>query len=597
MKRESRFEGYNLASLRKDLIAGILVGVIAIPLGMAFAIASGVKPEYGIYTTIVAGTLISLLGGSKFQIGGPTGAFIPILFAIGARYGYENLLIAGLMAGVILVLMGLLRLGGLIRFIPKPVTVGFTAGIAVIIFTGQIASFLGLRGVRRHEAFLGNMHEVAIRLGTVNGYSVATACICLAVLLAAARFAPKLPGSLLGLVAATLAASLCFPGQVATIGTAYGDIPSTLPAFHVPAVTWDRIVLLIRPALLIALLGAIESLLSAVVADGMTGSRHDSNRELIGQGIANICAPLFGGIPATGAIARTATNIRSGAASPVSGVVHGAAVLLILLAMAPYASRIPLAAMAPILMMVAWNMSERKDCVRLLKTRTGDSLVLAVTFLLTVFTDLPTAVEAGLALAVLLFVKRMGEAHGVAKALPDPESVKVLPQKVSAGQDCPQIGIYNVEGPLFFGTANRFGDALPPLVPDGPKAIILRMGRVPLIDLTGESHLAEWAGRVRSAGGRLLISGIQPQPLELLKKSGLYDRIGAANFCAHTEEAILSAQSGIDRGQCSGCRHAAFRECGVLSGSEGRLRQGLTGYSRGRTAAWDWSAGIQSNEM
>ncbi|MEK3712558.1 SulP family inorganic anion transporter [Paenibacillus sp. FSL R7-0333] len=563
-----RFKGYNIASLRKDIISGTIVGVIAIPLGMAFAIASGVKPEYGIYTTIVAGILISLFGGSRFQIGGPTGAFIPILFAIAMQYGYENLLIAGMMAGVILVLMGVLRLGVLIKFIPKPVTIGFTAGIAVIIFSGQIANFLGLRDMKRHESFIDNMKEIGAHLSTINLYSILTAGVCLAVVVLGLRFAPKVPGSLIGLLCATVIAALFFSGKVTTIGSAYGDIPNTLPSFHFPVITWEKIKLLIRPAFVIALLGAIESLLSAVVADGMSGSRHDSNRELIGQGVANIAAPLFGGIPATGAIARTATNIRSGAASPLSGIIHGVVVFLILLLFAPYASSIPLAAMAPILMVVAWNMSERKEFLHLLKLKTGDSLVLAITFLLTVFADLTVAVEVGLILAVVLFVKRMGEVHRISKVLPDPSSVKVEAHMVTESHDCPQIGIYNVEGPLFFGAAYRFDHTMPELGPDQPKLILLRMGKVPLMDTTGEANLAALVKELQAAGGRLMISGIQSQPLELLKRTGLYDRIGAAQFYDHTGEAINEALGSVNPSRCRGCAHAAFRECSALSGLE-----------------------------
>ncbi len=563
-----RFKGYSIASLRKDIISGTIVGVIAIPLGMAFAIASGVKPEYGIYTTIVAGILISLFGGSKFQIGGPTGAFIPILFAIAMEYGYENLLIAGMMAGVILVVMGLLRLGVLIKFIPKPVTIGFTAGIAVIIFSGQIANFLGLKDMERHESFVDNMQEIGQHISTVNLYSVLTAVICLAVVMLGMRFAPKVPGSLIGLLFATLVAVLFFSGKVTTIGSAYGDIPNTLPSFHFPVITWERIRQLLRPAFIIAILGAIESLLSAVVADGMTGSRHNSNRELIGQGIANIAAPMFGGIPATGAIARTATNIRSGAASPLSGVIHGVVVFLILLLFAPYASSIPLAAMAPILMVVAWNMSERKEFLHLLKLKTGDSLVLFLTFLLTIFADLTIAVEAGLVLAVILFVKRMGEGHLVSKVLPDPSSVKVEAHMVTENHDCPQIGIYNVEGPLFFGAAYRFESTMPELGPDLAKIILLRMGKVPFMDTTGEANLSGLVKQLQADGGRLMISGIQPQPLDLLKKTGLYDRIGAAQFFDHTGEAINEALELINPDRCAGCRHGAFRECGALCGLE-----------------------------
>ncbi|WP_410513344.1 sulfate permease [Paenibacillus sp. BR2-3] len=569
----SRFEGYSIASLRKDIISGTIVGVIAIPLGMAFAIASGVKPEYGIYTTIVAGILISLFGGSRFQIGGPTGAFIPILFAIGMQYGYENLLIAGMMAGVFLVLMGLLKLGVLIKFIPKPVTIGFTAGIAVIIFSGQIANFLGLRDMKRHESFVDNMKEIGLHISTINMYSILTAAVCLVVVILTIRFAPRIPGSLIGLLVATVLATLFFTGKVTTIGSAYGAIPNTLPSFHFPIITWERIGSLIRPAFLIAMLGAIESLLSAVVADGMTGERHNSNRELIGQGVANIVAPLFGGIPATGAIARTATNIKSGATSPVSGVVHGVVVFLILLLFAPYASNIPLAAMAPILMVVAWNMSERKEFLHLLKTRTGDSLVLFITFLLTVFADLTLAVEVGLVLAVILFVKRMGEVHLVSKVLPDPTSVKVEAHMVTENHDCPQIGIYNVEGPLFFGAAYKFEDTMPGSGPDQPNIILMRMGKVPFMDTTGEANLAGLVKQLKGNGGELMISSIQPQPLSLLRKTGLYDTIGAEHFYEHTGDAINDALHAIEKSKCAGCRHFAFRECTALSHSDEALGQ------------------------
>lgn len=402
MNWKGRYEGYNLAALRRDLVSGLIVGVVAIPLGMAFAIASGVKPEYGLYTTIVAGILISLFGGSRFQIGGPTGAFIPVLFAVVLQYGYENLLIAGFLAGIILLLMGLLRLGALIRFIPRPVTIGFTSGIAVIIFTGQISNFLGLSGVKRHELFIDNMGELIARASTLNGYSVLIGAIGFTALLLTPKIIPNVPGSLIALLLSSAVAAFVFPGEVATIGSAFGAIPSTLPELRVPDLSLERIVPLLSPALVIAMLGGIESLLSAVVADRMTGTKHNSNRELIGQGIANMAAPLFGGIPATGAIARTATNIKNNAASPLSGVFHGIVVLVVLIAFAPYASHIPLAGMAPILMMVAWNMSERKPFVEVLKRRSAESIVLVATFLLTVLADLTTAVLTGLALYYVL---------------------------------------------------------------------------------------------------------------------------------------------------------------------------------------------------
>ena len=567
MKWSGRFEGYNADAFRKDVVSGVIVGIIAIPLGMAFAIASGVKPEYGIYTTIVAGILISLFGGSKFQIGGPTGAFIPILFGVVMEYGYENLLIAGFLAGIMLVLMGLFRLGALIKFIPRPVTIGFTAGIAVIIFSGQIPNFLGLSDVEKHESFLLNMREIVVHISSINVYSVATAAICLAMLLLTPRWFPKIPGSLIGLVVSTAVAALFFQGKVTTIGSAFGEIPSSLPSIHIPEITWDRIVYLLQPAFVIAMLGGIESLLSAVVADGMSGTRHNSNRELIGQGIANIVTPLFGGIPATGAIARTATNIRNGAASPMAGIIHGLVVLLVLLMFAPYASHIPLASMAPILMLVAWNMSERKHFVHVLKTKTSDSVVMLVTFLLTVFFNLTVAVEVGLVLAVVLFVKRMGEILKVAKVLPDPgdQREKVRAHVVTEGHDCPQISIYTIEGPLFFGAASLFEKSVLNIIHARPKVLLLRLGRVPFIDTTGESNLSSLVRDFQKGGGIVLVSGLQPQPKEVLQKTGLYETIGANRFFERTGDAIRHALSEVDVSKCAGCRHLAFRECAVLT--------------------------------
>ncbi|HBU80526.1 MAG TPA: STAS domain-containing protein [Paenibacillus sp.] len=567
MKWMGRFAGYNASAFRKDLLSGLIVGIIAIPLGMAFAIASGVKPEYGLYTTIIAGILISLLGGSKFQIGGPTGAFIPILFAIVMQYGYENLLIAGIMAGIMLVIMGLLKLGVLIKFIPRPVTIGFTAGIAVIIFSGQIANFLGLSGIEKHEDFWSNMKEIGMHISTVNIYSLLTAGSCLAVILLVPRFAPKVPASLVGLVLSTVVAAFFFEGQVATIGSSFGAIPSSLPQFHVPGITWERIVHLLQPAFVIAMLGGIESLLSAVVADGMTGSRHNSNRELIGQGIANMVTPLFGGIPATGAIARTATNIKSGAVSPLSGVIHGVVVLLVLVLFAPYASHIPLASMAPVLMMVAWNMSERRSFIHVLKTRTSDSLVLLITFLLTVFTSLTTAVEVGLILAVLLFVKRMSEMLKVAKVLPNPDHKheKVMAHMVHDGHDCPQMSMYTIEGPLFFGAADTFEKSVMDSIHRRPGILLLRMSKVPFIDTTGESNLVSILKHFEQSNGIVLFSGIQAQPMEMLKRTGLAERIAPDHMFEHTGEAIDYALLHLDHQKCLGCKHFAFRECATLS--------------------------------
>ncbi|KQL46691.1 sulfate transporter [Brevibacillus choshinensis] len=575
MQWTGRFEGYRMKSFRRDCVSGLIVGIIALPLGMAFAIASGVKPEYGIYTTIVAGVLISLCGGSRYQIGGPTGAFIPILFAIVMQYGYENLLIAGLMAGAMLVLMGIFRLGTLIKYIPRPVTIGFTAGIAVIIFSGQIVNFLGLRDIQKHEDFLSNMKEIIIHFPTINVYSILTACICLSLILLTPRILPKVPGSLIGLVLSSLVAVLLFEEKVATIGSTFGAIPSTLPSFRVPELTLERIQSLLSPAIVIALLGSIESLLSAVVADGMTSHRHNSNRELIGQGIANMITPLFGGIPATGAIARTATNIRSGAVSPMSGVIHGIVVLLVLLLFAPYASHIPLASMAPILMLVAWNMSERKEFAHILKTRTSDSVVLLITFLLTILTDLTLAVEIGLVLSVLLFVKRMSGTLQVAKALPDPSQKhqKVMAHMVYEGHDCPQISIFTIEGPIFFGDASMLEMSILGKMSYKPSILLLRMGNVPFMDTTGEANLASVVRHFQKQGGTVILSELQAQPKELLQRTGLYQMIGEAHHFTNTGEAIDYALSDVDLTKCLGCKHLAFRECASLSVPQGDQSQ------------------------
>ncbi|HHW37015.1 MAG TPA: sulfate permease [Bacillales bacterium] len=571
-----RFEGYTLKHFQKDLISGVIVGVIAIPLGMAFAIASGVKPEYGIYTTIIAGILISLFGGSKFQIGGPTGAFIPVLFGIVITYGYTDLLLAGFMAGVMLCLMGIFKAGNLIKFIPRPVTIGFTAGIAVIIFSGQIGNFLGLTDLENHEKFIDNMKEIIMHIDTINMYSVLTALLSLLVILITPKILPRVPGSLVGLIVSSVIATIFFSGHIETIGTAFGEIPNKLPHFQFPEITWGRIEKLLAPAFVIAILGGIESLLSAVVADGMTNSKHNSNRELIGQGVANIITPLFGGIPATGAIARTATNIKTGAVSPLSGVIHGVFVLFTLLVFAPYASHIPLASMAPVLMIVAWNMSERKEFSHVLKVKTGDSLILLVTFLVTVFANITTAVEVGLVLAVVLFVKRMSEMPIVSKVLPDhtQKNQSVQPHVVSDTHDCPQVSIYTIEGPLFFGVAQLFEQRITETINYKPKVLILRMGKVPFMDTTGEANLRSIIRHFKKQGGTVLISGAVLPLLDTLKKTGLYDEIGENHFFNHTGEAINFGMKEIETNKCLGCKHFAFRECEQLSRA-GSLEKGI----------------------
>ncbi|TWK80060.1 C4-dicarboxylic acid transporter DauA [Bacillus paralicheniformis] len=533
LRFSGRFEGYSLKRFQKDIVAGMVVGVVAIPLGMAFAIASGVKPEHGLYTVIVAGILISLLGGSKYQIGGPTGAFVPILFAIVLQYGFENLLIAGFMAGVILVILGLLKLGKIIKFIPRPVIIGFTAGIAVIIFTGEIAKFLGLRNVEKHESFYMNMREVVINLNTLSFYSILTAVVSLFFVLFTPKILPKVPGALAGLLVSTVMATMLFPEQVVTIGSAYGEIPRSLPSFQFPELSLEKIIYLLPPALAIAMLGGIESLLSAMVADNMKGTRHDSNKELVGQGIANIAAPLFGGIPATGAIARTATNIKTGAASPISGIVHGVFVLLVLLLFAPYASLIPLASMSPILMVVAWNMSERKEFVNILKIKNSDSAVLVVTILLTVWQDLVFGVAAGILLAIITFIVRMSKSFRIKKDVSES-----IVQSAAAAEEKKfhrSVSIYSVEGPLFFGSSNSLEDSI---LDKGhpPKLLILLMNKVDYMDSSAEGSLMTIVNRVHQQNGKVMIVGLQQQPRELLHKTGLFHKIGKKHFVDRPEQ-------------------------------------------------------------
>jgi len=560
---DSRFANYKLPAFQKDLTSGFIVGIIALPLGMAFAIASGAKPEVGIYTTIVAGILISLLGGSKYQIGGPTGAFIPIVLGIVLSYGFENLLIAGFLAGIILILMGALKLGTLIKYIPKPVTIGFTSGIAVIIFTGQIGSFLGLEHLKRHEAFIDNMHEIFLHLDTINFYSIIIAIICLFIILVSPRIIPSIPGPLLGLVVSTIIAVWFFPDNVATIESTYGGIPRTLPGFSIPDFSLDRILLLIKPAFIIAILGAIESLLSAVVADGMTNSKHNSNKELIGQGIANMAAPFFGGIPATGAIARTATNIKNGAVSPLSGIIHGVTVLLVLVIFAPLAGKIPLASMSPILMVVSWNMSEQHVFRSILKTKSGDAFVLIVTFLLTVFFDLTTAVEIGLILAIIIFTKRMSDIMKTSNVLPNPDNkLESLDEPITHG--CPQISIFNVEGPLFFGAAQTFEQTIRQTIHYTPKVLLLRMGKVPFMDITGEAYFANIVKNF-SKHGIVLVCEINAQPKDMLKKTGLYELIGETHFFAHTGDGIDYALKQLNHQTCAHCSKLVFNECADLN--------------------------------
>lgn len=560
MFKDNRFKGLTPNDLKNDLVAGITVGVVAIPLGMAFAIASGVNPEYGIYTTIIAGLIVALFGGSRFQIAGPTGAFIPILLGIVLQYGYEDLLIAGFLAGILLMIMSFFKLGSLITYIPRSVTIGFTSGIAVIIFSGQIENFLGVEGVEKKEYFHQNMMEIINNIDTVNLFSIIVALIGFASVIIIPKIFPRVPVLLVALIIPTIASLLIFPGKVATIGTAFGGISQALPSFSLPEFTFDKLLYLWQPAFVIAMLGGIESLLSAVVADGMTGKQHRSNKELFGQGLANIITPLFGGIPATGAIARTATNIKSGAVSPWSGVFQSVFVLLTLLLFAPYASHIPLASMAPILMVVAYNMSEIKSFAHIVKLRSGDSLVLITTFLLTVFVNLTVAVPVGLLLAIISFVKRASTALEVNNYTMNKLEANPTESELKANE-CPEIASFTIQGPLFFGAADRFESALIHSINERPSVLILKMRYVPIIDATAEANLSALIKDFVNLGGTVLITELPKEPLKMLQRSGLYEEIGEEYFFEQTTDAIDYALEIVDVQKCPRCSREGATSC------------------------------------
>lgn len=504
----------------RNLVAGVIVGVVALPLAMAFAIASGVKPEQGIYTSIVAGLVVSLFGGSRIQIAGPTGAFIVILAGVTAKYGVDGLLLATSMAGVILILLGVAKFGGVLRFIPDPVIVGFTAGIGVIIWVGQWKDFFGLpatTGAHFHEKFL-HLLEV---LPQAHPATTALALLSLLLTIYGPRIPglSRVPGPLMAMVAATAIQTLFSFDGVATIASAFGGIPRGLPHLGLPAITFDRLTLLVPAAFTIAMLGAIESLLSAVVADGMAGTRHDSNQELIGQGIANLLTPLFGGFAATGAIARTATNFRNGGTSPLAGIVHSLTLLLILLLLAPLAAKVPLCALAAILFMVAWNMSEAKHFARMVRTapRT-DVAILLITFLLTVFTDLVVAVNVGVILAMLLFLRRMASSVEVVRMdLGNLESGLPSNDRVPLPAD---VLVYSIEGPFFFGAVENLERALAQTHTD-PRCIVIRLNRVPFMDITGIQALEEATQNLERRGVRVLLCEARTNVLRKMVRAGL----------------------------------------------------------------------------
>lgn len=536
---------YSVKSFVSDLTAGIIVGVVALPLAIAFAIASGVGPERGIFTAIIAGFIISALGGSKVQIGGPTGAFVVIIYGIIEQFGYTGLMTATIMAGILLILLGAFKLGGLVKFIPYTIITGFTAGIAVTIFTTQIGDFLGLSTGKMPGDFAGKIVTYAKCIGTINWYAFALAAISLIVIFVWPKINKKIPGSLIMIILAT-AANLVIAHftslKLDTIGSRYGSIPSSFPSPQLPALSIETIRTLFPSAISIAVLGAVESLLSAVVADGMIGAKHDSNMELIAQGIANIASPIFGGIPATGAIARTATNIKNGGRTPVAGIVHAVTLLFIMLFLGRFAVYIPMAALAAVLVSVAWNMAGIPAVRALLKGQKSDIFVLAVTFLITVFVDLTMAIEVGLLFAAFFFIKKMidvCEVHeyhnNVMSGIESNNESSDMSFKIPEN-----VLVYEIDGPLFFGTVRKFELAVEQAEVDY-KVLVLQMNDTLYLDAGGLQALKQLKNACDRKHVTVILSGVLTQPYVLLERTGAADRIGRDNIFENIDEALNRA--------------------------------------------------------
>jgi len=545
-KLATTLKDYNRHQLFSDVTAGVIVGIVAIPLAIAFAIASGVTPQQGLYTAIVAGFIISALGGSRVQIGGPTGAFVVIVYGIVQKYGIDGLTVATLMAGVILVILGVARLGTAIKFIPHAVTIGFTAGIAILIATQQIDTALGLKTGPLPAQVFERLAEYGRHLDTINPYAVAITGVTLGILILWPKISTKLPAPFVALVLMTAAAQL-FHLPVVTIGDRFGIIHAGLPSPALPHVTFSMIRELMAPAMTIAALGAIESLLSAVVSDGMIGSRHRSSMELVAQGVANIVTPLFGGIPATGAIARTATNVKAGGRTPIAGMTHAVVLLLVTLFFGKLAGLIPLSVLAGILMLVAYRMSEWRVFVAELRGPRSDGAVLLATFFLTLLIDLTVGIGVGMVLASFLFMRRMSEVTDVrritnqldedADELEDVDQIST--RTVPAG-----VEVYEIDGPFFFGAAEKFKDVLAEVFRK-PKVLIIRMRHVPAIDSTGLNVLRDLIRRTRQDRTLVLISEVQSQPLAAMRRSGLLDEIGHDNVAGTIDLALAFAQQHL----------------------------------------------------
>ena len=542
---------YTKADFMTDLMAGIIVGIVALPLAIAFGIASGVSPEKGIITAIVAGFIISFLGGSKVQIGGPTGAFIVIIYGIIQEYGIDGLMVATMMAGVLLILLGIFKLGTVIKFIPYPIIIGFTSGIAVTIFTTQIADIFGLdfKGEKVPGDFIGKWILYFHHFDTVNWWNVIVSVVSVFIIAITPKFSKKVPGSLVAIILVTVGVyCLKLYGGITCIDT-IGDrfsIKAQLPEAAVPALDWEAIKNLFPVAITIAVLGAIESLLSAAVADGVIGDRHDSNTELIAQGIANFVSPIFGGIPATGAIARTMTNINNGGKSPVAGIVHAVVLLLILLFLMPLAQYIPMACLAGVLVIVSYNMSGWRVFKGLLKNPKSDVAVLLITFFLTVIFDLTVAIEVGLVIACVLFMKRVMETTKISVITdeidPNNESdLEVHEEHLMIPQG---VEVYEINGPYFFGIATKFEEIMSRLG-DRPKIRIIRMRKVPFIDSTGIHNLTTLCEMSQKENIHIILSGVNEKVYKVLEKSGFYELLGEENICSNINEALEVATREI----------------------------------------------------
>lgn len=545
----SSLKNYNRRQFTSDLMAGVIVGIVALPLAIAFGIASGVTPEKGIITAIVAGVLISLLGGSKVQIGGPTGAFIIIIYGIIQQYGMQGLTIATLMAGAFLILFGLLHLGTIIKYIPYPIVVGFTSGIAVTIFTTQMKDLFGLTIAEVPSDFVEKWICYAQNIATIDWWSTLIGLASVAVIALTPRITKKVPGSLIAIVLLTVVALLLknYAGvtTIETIGDRF-SISNQLPDAQVPAISWTTIKGLVAPALTIAVLGAIESLLSATVADGVIGEHHNSNTELVAQGVANLASPLFGGIPATGAIARTMTNINNGGKTPIAGIIHAVVLLLIFLFLMPLAQYIPMACLAGVLVMVSYGMCGWRSFLSIMKNPKSDVTVLLITFFLTIIFDLTVAIEVGLICACLLFMRRMAETS----------DVKIISQEIDPSQEgsdfqmgnlehltIPEdVEVYEINGPYYFGVGNRFEEIMGALHKKRPKVRIIRMRKVPFVDSTGIHNLTNLCIMSQNEGIQIILSGVNPTVNAVLQKAGFYELVGEANICSHINLALERAK-------------------------------------------------------